>query len=1002
MQKKKILHLGDIHFTLFKNHDQLYELIHQLKSDIKENRIDLVYIGGDVVHEFNKLSPELVTLLKYFFDTITEEVPIVMIMGNHDWNSNNPDRLDSLTPLIDNNPNIHYLKYTGVYNLFDIFWCVWSEYDGFTLNEVLDTIKDIKGYKIGCYHGIVSGCKLYTGESIESNVSVDTFNQCDIVFLADIHNRQYFRDNDIAYCGSTFQTNWGETDDEDKGGIIWEWDEKKNKFIPKNYNIKTSYFLKTIKVTNCFSYKLDESYYESLSKKYKHLKLRLLYIGSQQDYDRVLFNNLEKVLQKYTAYKIIKKREWEKQNKNQKKLSNISSQDYFKKWLEDNKIPQNQIDELKKLDSQYQSKLATSDKDFSVCDIKSIELSHFGPFAEKQKIVLDDFQGLTGIVAENQTGKSFVLCAIAYSIWGETFRDVSKDLFLIHKLVRQEHGGGVKIILSKDGLEYEITRFIETSGRINLNFTCIDTQESKNGKDRYETQKEIVKVFGDFDSFLLSNFYSANNGKDFLKLKQGARYDYFTDIMNLNEWELKHEIANKDLLQLDKEKAILDTQINSLQVYNETYYDEQLGVEEINLQNIESAKFLLENKLEAKKKDLYSIKIDDTIQPRTLYESKVNEAKNAITVNNQKIKDTEDLLVGSTKLLETYLLGKTISDYLSDLKSAKLMADNELKMIHKQINELKAGICGSCKRPLVDKTKEEIENSIFEFNRREEFLKNQVIESNTELIKRIESLQKNIDNSKSTIESLQKSLLFYQKQLDTNTEILDKYIDQNELKEKRNILTNDIKKLNEEINSINSKQKTSNQNIAVLKQKIEQNNENIKRLQQLQADLSVIESKTVLLEIYCKAVHKKGVRKLIIEDTIETINNYLNSCLIDYNFEIQLLVNEKNEVDVLFIDESGVEQSATQCSGMETFIVNLSLRNAFNQITKKDKFNCFIIDEGFGTLDPTNLENCFTFLEKLKEFYDKIIIISHVDNIKAWLDNTIELEKINGYTIIKN
>ena len=170
----------------------------------------------------------------------------------------------------------------------------------------------------------------------------------------------------------------------------------------------------------------------------------------------------------------------------------------------------------------------------------------------------------------------------------------------------------------------------------------------------------------------------------------------------------------------------------------------------------------------------------------------------------------------------------------------------------------------------------------------------------------------------------------------------------------------------------------------------------------LTKELTELVDKIVLYELYVAALHKKGVRKLIIEDTIDSINSYLNSCLVDYNFEIQLLVNEKNEVDVLFIDESGVEQSATQCSGMETFIVNLSLRNAFNQITKKDKFNCFIIDEGFGTLDPTNLENCFTFLEKLKEYYDKIIIISHVDNIKAWLDNTIELEKINGYTIIKN
>lgn len=1001
MQIKKILHLGDIHFTLYKNHEQLYSLIDRLKSDIIKNKIDLVYIGGDVVHEFNKLSPELVSLLEIFFKEVSELAPIILILGNHDWNANNPDRLDSLTPIISNNPRIHYLKYTGVYKLYDINWCVWSEYDDFTLDEILETIKHIPGYRIGCYHGVLSGCKLYSGEVMESAVSVETFNQCDTVFLADIHNRQYFRNNDIAYCGSLYQVSWGETDDEEKGGIIWEWNEKKQKFYPKDYNIKTDYFLKTIRVTNCNTFKLQNDYLEGLKKKYKHLKLRLIFSGQQDKYDRILFNNIEKQLQPYSQYKIIKKREWEKISKDTKKISEISSQDYFKKWLDGQKVPQNKIDLLKKLDSDYTAKLPSSDRDFSVCDVKSLELSYFGPFGPKQLITFDDYNGLTGIVAENMTGKSFVLCGIAYAIWGHTFRDVSKDLHLVHKLVRNEQGGGVKILLSKDGLEYEIERFIEKSGRVNLNFVCVDTHTSKNGKDRFETQKEIVKVFGDFDSFLLSNFYSANNGKDFLKLKQGARYDYFTDIMNLNEWELKHEIANKDLLLKEKEKAILESRINNIQLFEQSHYDKQLGVEDINIQLLESDKFLWEQKLESKKKDLYTIKIDKDVQPKWLYERKVLEAQTKIEFNNDKIRNANELLLGSAKLLETYLLGKTISDYLSDLKTEKQIAANDSKDYTKQIDELKNGICSACQRPLVDKTKDEIDKEITELELKVQ-AKKQIIRDNTELIDRIESLSKDLEDSKRVIETRTKDLDFYQKQLDDNQLILDTYVDQEELVKTKNKLEEEIKEINQTLYTINDKIKTSLQLTAVINQSIKQNNENIKLNQKLTEESSELSNQIDLLEIYCNAVHKKGVRKLIIEDTIESINDYLNSCLVDYNFEIELLVNEKNEVEVLFIDESGVEQSATQCSGMETFIVNLSLRNAFNQITKKDKFNCFIIDEGFGTLDPINLENCFTFLDKLKEYYDKIIIISHVDTIKAWLDNTIELEKVNGFTIIKN
>lgn len=1001
MQKKKILHLGDIHFTLFKNHDQLYELIYQLKSDIKKKNIDLVYIGGDVVHEFNKLSPELVTLLKHFFDVITEEVPIVMIMGNHDWNSNNPDRLDSLTPLIANNPQVHYLKYTGVYNLYDILWCVWSEYDGFTLDEILETIKDTPGYRIGCYHGVVSGCRLYTGELMESNVSIETFDKCDTVFLADIHNRQYFRKLDIAYCGSTFQTNWGETDDEEKGGIIWEWNEKKKKFIPENYNIKSNYFLKTIKVTNCLTFSLDESYYESLRKKYKHLKLRLLYVGVQEKYDRILFNNLEKSLQKYTDYKIIKKREWEKHNKDTKKLSQITAQDYFKKWLEDNKVPQTKIDALKKLDSDYQAKLPTSDRDFSVCDIKSVELSHFGPFATKQKINFDDFQGLTGIVAENQTGKSFVLCAIAYSIWGETFREVSKDLYLIHKLVRQDHGGGVKIILSKDGLDYEIERFIETSGRVNLNFTCIDTQTSKNGKDRYETQKEIVKIFGDFDSFLLSNFYSANNGKDFLKLKQGARYDYFTDIMNLGEWESKHELANKDLLQLEREKSLLDGKLSNIILQDTDVLHRNMDNEFVKENKLIALRDILIAGLEGNKKDLYSIKIEDGLKTKKFYENELEIVSIKIINVTKGKEDNERQLAVYEEQINKILGTDDIYEHLSNKKANLQVKQQKIEDLQKEIDDLENGICNACQRPFSNRTIKEIEKDRQKIEKKFGQLEDEC-ESLQGAIKILTELTRHIEESKKNsakYDETNKALAIQHQEL---TEKLNKCIEQEDNIRRKEYFTGVIKDTEAKIREYDTEIKRAHDEHTKYKLELTRAREDHKAHTELTKELQELVDKIVLYELYVAALHKKGVRKLIIEDTIDSINSYLNLCLVDYNFEIQLLVNEKNEVDVLFIDESGVEQSATQCSGMETFIVNLSLRNAFNQITKKDKFNCFIIDEGFGTLDPTNLENCFTFLEKLKEYYDKIIIISHVDNIKAWLDNTIELEKVNGYTIIKN
>ena len=52
-----------------------------------------------------------------------------------------------------------------------------------------------------------------------------------------------------------------------------------------------------------------------------------------------------------------------------------------------------------------------------------------------------------------------------------------------------------------------------------------------------------------------------------------------------------------------------------------------------------------------------------------------------------------------------------------------------------------------------------------------------------------------------------------------------------------------------------------------------------------------------------------------------------------------------------------------------------------------------IIDEGFGTLDETNLEACGKLLISLKKWFKNIIIISHIDTIKDIVDNSIDISK---------
>ena len=70
---------------------------------------------------------------------------------------------------------------------------------------------------------------------------------------------------------------------------------------------------------------------------------------------------------------------------------------------------------------------------------------------------------------------------------------------------------------------------------------------------------------------------------------------------------------------------------------------------------------------------------------------------------------------------------------------------------------------------------------------------------------------------------------------------------------------------------------------------------------------------------------------------------------------------------------------------------SIAIRVALTNISSLPKSDIFIIDEGFGALDETNIEACGRLLKSLKKYFKTIIVISHVDAIKDIVDKNIEI-----------
>ena len=74
-------------------------------------------------------------------------------------------------------------------------------------------------------------------------------------------------------------------------------------------------------------------------------------------------------------------------------------------------------------------------------------------------------------------------------------------------------------------------------------------------------------------------------------------------------------------------------------------------------------------------------------------------------------------------------------------------------------------------------------------------------------------------------------------------------------------------------------------------------------------------------------------------------------------------------------------------------ITSIAIRVALINLSSLPKSNIFIIDEGFGALDDSNIESCSRLLTSLKKYSKTILIISHVDSIKDIVDKNIEITR---------
>ena len=209
---KKLIHFSDLHIRLFKDHDLYRSILEGAINQWKELEPDRIVFTGDLVHSKNQMTPELIEMVGWVLKECSFIAPTVVIPGNHDFLTNNTERLDALTPILNsmNNKNIHYYRDRGVYEDENISWCVYSQYQA----NIPPDLNTATGVKIGLFHGPIQGMTTDLGFDFGDHAyDIEKFNGLDVCLCGDIHKRQEFKFNGgVGYMiGSLIQQNIGES-----------------------------------------------------------------------------------------------------------------------------------------------------------------------------------------------------------------------------------------------------------------------------------------------------------------------------------------------------------------------------------------------------------------------------------------------------------------------------------------------------------------------------------------------------------------------------------------------------------------------------------------------------------------------------------------------------------------------------------------------------------------------------------------------------------------------
>lgn len=178
---------------------------------------------------------------------------------------------------------------------------------------------------------------------------------------------------------------------------------------------------------------------------------------------------------------------------------------------------------------------------------------------------------------------------------------------------------------------------------------------------------------------------------------------------------------------------------------------------------------------------------------------------------------------------------------------------------------------------------------------------------------------------------------------------------------------------------------------------------------------AILQQRIVQHKTLERAFGKDGVPALLIEQALPQIEEKANDLLdrlsdgqMSIRFVTQAEYKDKKRDDLretleIQISDSAGLRAYEMYSGGEAFRVNFAIRLALSEILAQRKgarLQTLIIDEGFGSQDELGRQRLVEAINLVKDDFAKILVITHLDELKDAFPTRIEVEKTERGSMI--